>query len=85
MVADGTTAQIPSDLGEKKEDNEGNLFYTSLAVGTHHGGRNLARKGGAGALFLEIRGGSAGHRVQWMYGVELSREDAGGGGRRSRR
>jgi hypothetical protein len=34
---------------------------------------------------LEIRGGSAGHRVQWMYGVELSREDAGGGGRRSRR
>jgi hypothetical protein len=91
MVADGTAAQIPSDLvheracdlRERKEDNEGNPFYTLHVAGTHRGGRNLAGKGGSGAW----RSGAAALVIACRGGMGRVEQGAmqEGAGRRSRR
>jgi hypothetical protein len=67
--------QIPSVLGhgraqgagQKKDDDEGVLFYLLLAANIDRNGWNLTGKGGSGDLFYEIMDGSAawvthGHR-----------------------
>jgi hypothetical protein len=88
MVAGGTAAQIPSDLGhemacdlgEKKEDDDLNPFYTLLTAGTHHGVRNLAGKGGSGALFLDIRVAALVIACRGGTGSSRAGGDARGGG-----